>query len=222
MSSQHTIATEEPIKEKEEDFMISTDTLNQLLPPLPENPEAPIIPKSNREATDTLLVASFAQPLTMDSARQFFENVQEVHVVDIWIKDSVCYVKLESPEQASRVRNEVYGKTHETSNPLVVDFVESYEMEAAKNTKMDEADDDPLELLFKKTVTKPSIYYLPLTEEQIAEKKQRRRRGVSLYDIEEQKTKKDRVYLDKASDDRYDRRRDNHRSSRQHSHDRRR
>jgi hypothetical protein len=233
LSKQHTTVTAEaPKPSTTDDFLISTDRLNQLLPPVPPTTPTPI-PPPNREPTDTLFIINFVKPCRIEDVKEMFNTAENVEILDCWMDSlkSKCYAKFATPDQASSVRDKVYGKKWAgLGKPLVAEFVEYPEMEKAKgdlesDTQFSGEVEDPLAALFKKTNTKPAIYYLPLTEEQITEKRTRRRRGVSLFDIEEQKSRKLRMELEKeiensrsgdsrdGNDSKYDRRDDSRGSS---------
>jgi len=133
-----------------------------------------------------LFISNFVRPLT---ARQVNELLIQTGKVKDWAMDSVksrCYVIYETEQEAITTRNALHNLVWPPTNKakLNVDF--SNEVDAKKlisggssvtTEKPKEKVPPPqekvltLDDLFVKTVSKPQIYYLPLTESQVEAKK---------------------------------------------------
>eukprot|EP01121_Diplochlamys_sp_Union-15-3_P007301 TRINITY_DN1846_c0_g1_i10.p1 TRINITY_DN1846_c0_g1~~TRINITY_DN1846_c0_g1_i10.p1 ORF type:complete len:134 (-),score=29.71 TRINITY_DN1846_c0_g1_i10:380-781(-) len=98
---------------------------------------------------------------------------------------SYCYVMYNEVQHAIEARKAVYGvvwPTHNKGEPLVAEFVSvddvmravERQTRATKRRRIEEPPPSSLDKLFRKTVAKPNIYYLPLTDAQVEEKRAKR------------------------------------------------
>jgi len=156
------------------------------------------VPPAKNPVSNVIVIRELVRPFTQKNIQELL--TQTGKVVDLWLNTikSVCYVKMENEEQTILTRNAIHNLKWPNANGklLFVDFATSNEMQQAKdsdkqkaaplnnnktatNTKVTTLPPAPvpekkgptLDDLFKKTTSKPCIYYLPLTDEQVAAKK---------------------------------------------------
>jgi len=157
------------------------------------------VPPPKNPVSNAIVIRELVRPFTLKNIQELLNQTGKV--VDLWLNSikSVCYAKLETEEQATVTRNAIHNSKWPLANGrlLNVDFATSNEMQQAKdgekqrtgvsNNKtivvnipksqppppapVPEKKGPTLDDLFKKTISKPCIYYLPLTDEQVAAKK---------------------------------------------------
>jgi len=145
-------------------------------------PESREVPVSKKSPSNVLFITNFVRPFTKQAVSELLSQTGKVKD---WGMDSIksrCYVVYETQEDAEKTRNALHNLVwpHNNKSKLQVDF--STETEAKKllygiqeklRNKSPPRQEKVLTLddLFKKTDAKPNIYYLPLTDTQVEEKK---------------------------------------------------
>jgi len=180
-----------PISPKREEKKRKADVLLEK-PVITEIPDVPQVerkievPESKTPITNTLMIKNFVRPFPTSSLKALLAKHGEIK--EFWINSikSFCYVTFADITEATRTRNEVYGiiwPPHNKGEPLIADFVSPEEKSGAlqkqsiqREEKRRKIAPEPqptsrLDQLFRKTTAKPPIYYLPLTDQQVQEKK---------------------------------------------------
>jgi len=153
-----------------------------------------VAPPSSHEPTSSLYIENFKRPLTIPAVRNLLEQYGKIgHFWMNKIK-SHCYVKYDSVESAVMARDALwqFQWPPETGQPLVPEFItfehvlekiaEEEAKEASGKSRLDSNGTVngntsggsgqpprqniyvPLEKLFKKTETTPSLYYKPIPQ----------------------------------------------------------
>uniref|UniRef100_H3GQ66 SAP domain-containing protein n=1 Tax=Phytophthora ramorum TaxID=164328 RepID=H3GQ66_PHYRM len=118
------------------------------------------------EKRNTLRIDNFIRPFTLNAVKALVQECGDFVEDGFWM-DAIkthCFVTYSTPEIAEKTIAALNGKVWppENGRSLKITFTEHT---AKEKVTIDE--------FFQKTETKPVLYYLPLTDEQIKEKKQR-------------------------------------------------
>jgi len=144
-----------------------------------EKDEKREVPLSKKLATTTLLITGFVRPFTTQAVQELL--AQYGKIMTLWM-DSIktkAFVTYETTIQTTTARqalhNLVWPKTSEKK--LLADFesVDDAKRIIAKSgiAPIIETKPPTLDELFRKTTTKPPLYYLPLTDAQIEERRKK-------------------------------------------------
>ncbi|CAI5743583.1 unnamed protein product [Peronospora destructor] len=148
----------------------------------------------NDEKTLTIRIDNFVRPFTLNAVKELVQEFGSFVEEGFWM-DAIkthCFVTYCSSEIAEKARSALDGKVWppENGRSLGVKLVNCTAMEVAqhgeanipdrsksKNSCGTQSAQRPkvtIDEFFQKTETKPVLYYLPLTDEQIKQKKERR------------------------------------------------
>ncbi|KAK9071536.1 hypothetical protein SSX86_007964 [Deinandra increscens subsp. villosa] len=157
-------------------------------------PKERIVPPSSKTPTTSLRIDNFLRPFTLKAVQEFLGKTGTV--VNFWMDQikTHCYITYASVEEAIETRNAVYNLQWPVNGGrlLMADFVDPQEVKnrvdqpppsptilattmpsATMQPPPPEKNDPPivtLDDLFRKTRATPRIYYLPLSDEQVAVK----------------------------------------------------
>jgi len=131
------------------------------------------------KATESLRIDGFTRPLPTKALQELLGKYGTV--VHFWLQGikKYCLVTYENKEQAAAALTGIDGISWPEDNrpKLTVSFIAPQEVQEAlaakSNTKVAPKESRPtkaLDELFRRTKAKPAIYWLPLTEEEIAKK----------------------------------------------------
>jgi len=132
------------------------------------------------KATESLRIDGFIRPLPTKALQELLGKYETV--MHFWLQGvkKYCLVTYENKEQAAAALTGIDGISWpEDSRPkLTVSFIAPQEVQEAlatkSNTKTNNSKESrptkALDELFRRTKAKPAIYWLPLTEEDIAKK----------------------------------------------------
>ncbi|KAE8676567.1 hypothetical protein F3Y22_tig00111584pilonHSYRG00191 [Hibiscus syriacus] len=180
----------------------SSDSADSEDTPTPKEQD---VPPSKKPPTTSLRVDNFIRPFTLKAVEQLLGKTGTV--TSFWMDHikTHCYVTYSSVEEAIETRNALYNLRWPTNGGrlLVAEFVDPHEVKALTSQPQpsahqhispssaklllvpppsppSEGPDSPmvtLDDLFWKTKATPKIYYLPLSEEQVAAKQATRERN---------------------------------------------
>jgi len=146
-----------------------------------EEPEIRQVPPSKKPVSNILFITNFVRPFTKQAVEDLLKQTGKVKDWGMDAIKSRCFVIYETEGEAETTRNALHNLIWPPSNKskLQVDF--SNENDAKKFVTADKPKEKTpppveekvitLDDLFKKTVAKPPIYYLPLSESEIEAKK---------------------------------------------------
>ncbi|OQS01481.1 hypothetical protein ACHHYP_00691 [Achlya hypogyna] len=163
---------------------------DDVVEPPPKKHKTSSVPPAKNPATCTLRIDNFVRPFTLPAVKEWVQQVGNfVDDTGFWI-DSIkthCYVTFPTLELATATRERLHGQVWPTPHGKVIScdysaetteaivaakeasVVHSQPKEASKATElMSNAPPVSMDDLFWKTATKPVLYYLPLTKEQVA------------------------------------------------------
>ncbi|CAI5724167.1 hypothetical protein KXD40_001028 [Peronospora effusa] len=146
------------------------------------------------EKTSTIRIDNFVRPFTLNAVKELVQEFGSFVEEGFWM-DAIkthCFVTYLTSEIAEKARAALDGKVWppENGRSLSVNLINCTAMEVAqhgeanipdqaksKNSSGVQSAQRPkvtIDEFFQKTETKPVLYYLPLTDEQIKQKKERR------------------------------------------------
>ncbi|GMI68648.1 hypothetical protein HRI_000534100 [Hibiscus trionum] len=168
-----------------------------------DTPKEQDVPPSQKPPTTSLRVDNFLRPFTLKAVQQLLGKTGII--TSFWMDHikTHCYVTYSSVEEAIETRNALYSLQWPPNGGrlLVAEFVDPHEVETLTSQHQPSAhqqvspekrlpvpppsppSDEPdspmvtLDDLFWKTKATPKIYYLPLSEEQVAAKQTTRERN---------------------------------------------
>ncbi|KAE9335260.1 hypothetical protein PF008_g13579 [Phytophthora fragariae] len=139
----------------------------------------------------TLRIDNFVRPFTLNAVKALVQEFGNFVEDGFWM-DTIkthCFVTYPSAEIAEKTKDALNGKVWppENGRSLKVEFVDHTAMEVSKfgeanlpsrpknkdNTSTQPRQKVTIDEFFQKTETKPVLYYLPLTDEQVKERKER-------------------------------------------------
>jgi len=131
------------------------------------------------KATESLRIDGFTRPLPTKALQELLAKYGTV--MHFWLQGikKYCLVTYENKDQAAAALTGIDGISwpEDTRPKLTVSFIAPQEVQEAlsakSNTKTPSKESRPtkaLDELFRRTKTKPAVYWLPLTEEEIAKK----------------------------------------------------
>jgi len=133
------------------------------------------VPVSRKPATESLFIEHFMRPLTIVAVQEFLSKTGNIK--HIWMNrtKSHAYVTFTSVEEAIATRNAVHNLVWppHNVNRLTADFAlneKVLQVIAESQPQQPQKEGNALDELFRKTKTKPSIYFLPLTDEEVETK----------------------------------------------------
>ncbi|KAJ1382752.1 SAP domain [Sesbania bispinosa] len=148
-------------------------------------PKERIVPPSQKTPTNSLRIDRFLRPFTLKAVQELLGKTGSV--TSFWMDQikTHCYVTYSSVEEAIETRNAVYNLQWPPHGGrlLVAEYVDPEEVKMKPPPVARERLPSPppppekvdppivtLDDLFRKTTATPRIYYLPLSEEQVAAK----------------------------------------------------
>jgi len=179
-----------------------------------------VVPTSTKPVSSSLRVDGFARPLSEKSVRDLFSKYGELSTFWMDALKKLAYVTYADITQAQVARDAIYGVRFPTMDrkTLLCEFVSQEEVEAVTTKepqisapvvkKVRSAPTAKLDNLFRKTNAKPAIYWMPVSDDEIAartktqkeaevkqkekseESKPKRSRSPSPKDTEKSKVKK--------------------------------
>lgn len=143
------------------------------------------VPPSTKPISKSLFIKNFVRPFPLGSVKSLLESYGKISDSD-WGMDSIkskCYVIYNTTEEATSARQGIHNLIWPPANKskLDADFcpeeeAKNFLLTKKKDSKSNESSGKKaltVDDLFFKTETKPSIYFLPLTDKEVAEKKAR-------------------------------------------------
>jgi len=147
-----------------------------------QEPELREVPPSKKPPSNVLFITNFVRPFTKQAVQELLNQTGRVKE---WGMDDIksrCYVIYETLEEAATTRNALHHLVWPVNNKtkLQADFSTENEAKKLLNVITEKSRDKTpprqekvltLDDLFKKTVAKPHLYYLPLSDSQLDAKK---------------------------------------------------
>jgi len=143
----------------------------------------------SKQFSTTLYITGFLRPFRIEQVKELLSKSGTI--VNFWMDEikSRCHVTFETKEQAVATREEIHNLVWPIHNgrALRAEFSSVEELKRVqKKTSLNvrplqkNEPKEHLDTLFKKTITEPKLYYLPLSDEEVQQQKKQREKEISI------------------------------------------